>query len=201
MADTSTSTSVTPGAQGLSMSAFTPADSAVPKFKILQHTFMFMNQQPVHIQVTSLDDSAWIWISTGASPLMQQQQQFQGGSSSSSISAVSGSGAGAGASASGSFGDFAMAMPSFRPGQPAVSSTLLGNPIDETAAHMARRLATRFKRQFLVNIDIPATSDNAMLLAFAERKLIETLQVPTSSSGSTTAQRASPSTTPSTALP
>ncbi|KAF9950462.1 hypothetical protein BGZ72_007895, partial [Mortierella alpina] len=59
---------------------------------------------------------------------------------------------------------------------PAVSSTLLGNPIDETAAHMARRLATRFKRQFLINVDIPATSDNAMLLAFAERKLIDMLQ-------------------------
>lgn len=37
-------------------------------------------------------------------------------------------------------------------------------------------IATRFKRQFLVNVDIPATSDNAMLLAFAERKLTDMLR-------------------------
>ncbi|KAF9284802.1 hypothetical protein BGZ68_004384 [Mortierella alpina] len=145
------------------MAAFTPAEAAMPQFKIHQETFMFMNQQPVYVQVTALDSSAWIWISAGANPLMQQHQQFQGGPSAASA-------------AGGAFGDFAMAMPAFRPGQPAVSSTLLGNPIDETAAQMARRLATRFKRQFLVNVDIPATSDNAMLLAFAERKLTDMLR-------------------------
>ncbi|KAF9573527.1 hypothetical protein EC968_008396 [Mortierella alpina] len=149
--------------QPAAMAAFTPGEPAMPRFKIHQETFEFMNQQPVYVQVTTLDDSAWIWISAGANPLMQQHQQFQGGPSAASA-------------AGGAFGDFAMAMPAFRPGQPAVSSTLLGNPIDETAAHMARRLATRFKRQFLVNVDIPATSDNAMLLAFAERKLIDMLR-------------------------
>ncbi|CAO3573970.1 unnamed protein product [Mortierella alpina] len=145
------------------MAAFTPAEPAMPRFKIHQETFLFMNQQPVYVQVTALDNSAWIWMSAGANPLMQQHQQFQGGPSSASA-------------AGGAFGDFAMAMPAFRPGQPAVSSTLLGNPIDETAAHMARRLASRFKRQFLVNVDTPATSDNAMLLAFAERKLMDMLR-------------------------
>ncbi|KAF9947787.1 hypothetical protein BGZ72_010279, partial [Mortierella alpina] len=90
--------------QPAAMAAFTPAKPAMPQFKIHQETFLFMNQQPVYVQVTALDSSAWIWISAGANPLMQQHQQFQGGSSATST-------------AGGAFGDFAMAMPAFRPGQ------------------------------------------------------------------------------------
>ncbi|KAG0357840.1 hypothetical protein BC939DRAFT_441225 [Gamsiella multidivaricata] len=145
--------------------AFTPAEASAPRFKVHQQSFKFMDQQPVYIQITAMDNSAWVWISAAASPVMQQQslqpqQQQQGG----------------GGGGGGSFGELAMAMPSSRPGQPAVSSTLLGSPLDETAASMARRLATRFKRQFLVNADIPPGIDNAMLLAFSERKTVEMLQ-------------------------
>ncbi|KAG0089016.1 hypothetical protein BGZ92_005415 [Podila epicladia] len=97
---------------------FIPAPDAVPQFRIHQQTFMFMNQTPVYIQVTAMDQSYW----------------------------------------------------------PAISSTLLGKPIDETSANMAKRLATRFKRQFLINVDVPASVDNAMLLSFSERKLVDMLQ-------------------------
>ncbi|KAF9139066.1 hypothetical protein BG015_002170 [Linnemannia schmuckeri] len=147
---------------------------STPKFKVFQETFMFMNQQPVHIQVIEMDNSQWVWISSaGANPLQQQQQDaLQGGSG-----AGGGGGAGAGGAGTGAFGDLAMAMPVFRAGQTPVSSTLLGSPIDETAASIARRLATKFKRQFLVNLDIPASVDNAMVLAYSERKLVDMLRV------------------------
>ncbi|KFH64522.1 hypothetical protein MVEG_09255 [Podila verticillata NRRL 6337] len=140
---------------------FIAAPDAVPQFKVHQQTFKFMNQTPVYIQVTAMDQSFWVWVSSsGANPLQIDAQQGQG---------ATGPG-------SGVFGDLAMAMPAFRPGQPVISSTLLGKPIDETAANMAKRLATRFKRQFLVNVDVPATVDNAMLLSFSERKLVDMLQ-------------------------
>ncbi|KAF8935941.1 hypothetical protein BGZ52_008720 [Haplosporangium bisporale] len=104
-----------------------------------------MNQTPVYIQVTAMDQSFWVWVSSsGANPLQIDSQQGQG---------ATGPGSG-----------------------PVISSTLLGKPIDETAANMAKRLATRFKRQFLVNVDVPATVDNAMLLSFSERKLVDMLQ-------------------------
>ncbi|KAF9215382.1 hypothetical protein BGZ59_001503 [Podila verticillata] len=104
-----------------------------------------MNQTPVYIQVTAMDQSFWVWVSSsGANPLQIDAQQGQG---------ATGPGSG-----------------------PVISSTLLGKPIDETAANMAKRLATRFKRQFLVNVDVPATVDNAMLLSFSERKLVDMLQ-------------------------
>ncbi|KAF9337490.1 hypothetical protein BG006_004517 [Podila minutissima] len=145
---------------------FIPAPDAVPQFRIHQQTFMFMNQTPVYIQVIAMDQSYWVWVSSsGANPLQidaQQGGQGQGQSQSGPGSGV--------------FGDLAMAMPAFRPGQPAISSTLLGKPIDETSANMAKRLATRFKRQFLINVDIPASVDNAMLLSFSERKLVDMLQ-------------------------
>ncbi|KAF8945178.1 hypothetical protein BGZ47_003139 [Haplosporangium gracile] len=134
------------------------------KFKVFQETFMFMNQQPVHIQVIEMDNSQWVWISSAGANPQQQQHALQGGSS-------------AGGAGTGAFGDLAMAMPAFRAGQTPVSSTLLGNPIDETAAGIARRLATKFKKQFLVNLDIPASVDNAMLLAYSERKLVDMLRV------------------------
>ncbi|KAG0267590.1 hypothetical protein BG011_002898 [Mortierella polycephala] len=162
-------------------SQFTRAELAPPRFKVDQQSFMFMDQQPVHVQVTYMDSSCWIWVSAGPSPLMQQTQQLQG-----RAGAEVGAG-GAGGVGGGAFGDLAMAMPPFRAGQPAVSSTLLGSPIDETAAQMARRLATRFKCQFLVNVDIPATLDNAMVMAFSERKVVDILQKslgPSSVSGS-----------------
>ncbi|KAF9908485.1 hypothetical protein EC991_009749 [Linnemannia zychae] len=135
-----------------------------------------MNQQPVNIQVINLDEqSQWIWISSaGANPLQQQQTDvMQGGGG----AGGAGAGGGKGGAGSGAFGDLAMAMPAFRAGQTPVSSTLLGNPIDETAASIARRLATKYKRQFLVNLDIPASVDNAMVLAFAERKLVDMLRI------------------------
>ncbi|KAF9087904.1 hypothetical protein BGX27_002836 [Mortierella sp. AM989] len=144
---------------------FTPAEPSVPRFKIYQETFKFMNQQPVFIQITEMDSSDWIWISSGASPLLQQQNGGSGGANGA-----------AGASVGGAFGDFAMAMPPFRAGQAAVSSTLLGSPLDETPASIARRLATKFKRQFLVNVDIQPGMDNAMLIAFAERKVLDMMQ-------------------------
>lgn len=136
---------------------------------------MFMNQQPVHIQVIEMENSQWVWISSaGANPLQQQQQDaLQGGGS----AGGGGAGAGAGGAGTGAFGDLAMAMPAFRDGQTPVSSTLLGNPIDETAAGIARRLSSKFKRQFLVNLDIPASVDNAMVLAYSERKVVDMLRV------------------------
>ncbi|KAK3848212.1 MAG: hypothetical protein J3R72DRAFT_430109 [Linnemannia gamsii] len=148
----------------------------MPKFKVFQETFLFMNQQPVHIQVIDLDpQSQWIWISSaGANPLQQQQQDVMGGGGGAGGGGGGGGAAGAG---TGAFGDLAMAMPSFRAGQTPVSSTLLGNPIDETAASIARRLATKYKKQFLVNLDIPASVDNAMVLAYAERKLVDMLRI------------------------
>ncbi|KAF9187242.1 hypothetical protein BGZ50_002038 [Haplosporangium sp. Z 11] len=164
-AEVATSDNMTTIPQNAS-SQFTRAELAPPRFKVDQQSFMFMDQQPVHVQVTYMDNSCWIWVSAGPSPLMQQTQQLQGGISM----------GGAGGVGGGAFGDLAMAMPPFRAGQPAVSSTLLGNPIDETAAQMARRLATRFKCQFLVNVDIPATLDNAMVMAFSERKVVDILQ-------------------------
>ncbi|KAF9137624.1 hypothetical protein BGX30_010037 [Mortierella sp. GBA39] len=147
---------------------------STPKFKVFQETFMFMNQQPVHIQVIEMDNSQWVWISSaGGNPLQQQQQDaLQGGGGS-----AGGGGVGAGGAGTGAFGDLAMAMPAFRAGQTPVSSTLLGSPIDETAAGIARRLATKFKRQFLVNLDIPASVDNAMVLAYSERKVVDMLRV------------------------
>ncbi|KAK3839289.1 MAG: hypothetical protein JOS17DRAFT_728652 [Linnemannia elongata] len=135
-------------------SAGTPS---TPKFKVFQETFMFMNQQPVHIQVIEMENSQW------------QQDALQGGGSA--------GGGGAGGAGTGAFGDLAMAMPAFRDGQTPVSSTLLGNPIDETAAGIARRLSSKFKRQFLVNLDIPASVDNAMVLAYSERKVVDMLRV------------------------
>ncbi|KAK3824652.1 MAG: hypothetical protein J3Q66DRAFT_384061 [Benniella sp.] len=155
-------------------SEFKRAESSTPQFKVHQRTFRFMNQQPVYVQVIAMDNSAWIWISSAASPLFASQQQQQQQSLQPQVQ--QGSSGGAGSTQAGAFGDFAMAMPSFRPGQPAVSSSLLGNPLDETAASMARRLATRFKRQFLVNVDIPPAVDNAMLISFSEKKVVETLQ-------------------------
>ncbi|KAF9926749.1 hypothetical protein FBU30_003743 [Linnemannia zychae] len=158
-------TSPNPASSTIHVPQSTTGQWAHPKFKVYQETFMFMNQQPVHIQVINMDKSQWVWISSaGSNPLQQQQQQdFQN-------SVTSGPGTGA-------FGDLAMAMPAFRAGQTPVSSTLLGHPIDETAASIARRLATKYKRQFLVNLDIPASMDNAMVLAFAERKLVDMLRV------------------------
>ncbi|KAG0001288.1 hypothetical protein BGZ80_008592 [Entomortierella chlamydospora] len=144
------------------MSEFARAEAAVPQLKIHQQTFKFMDLQPVYIQITEMDSSDWIWISAGASPLLQQN-------------ALGGAGANGGGGG-GAFGDFAMSMPPFRPGQAAVSSTLLGNPLDETPASIARRLATKFKRQFFVNVDIQPGFDNAMLIAFAERKVLDMLQ-------------------------
>jgi hypothetical protein len=74
-----------------------------------------MNQQPVYVQVIAMDNSAWIWISSAASPLFASQQQQQQQSLQPQIQ--QGSGGGAGSTQAGSFGDFAMAMPSSRPGQ------------------------------------------------------------------------------------
>ncbi|KAG0351197.1 hypothetical protein BG005_009326, partial [Podila minutissima] len=86
---------------------FIPAPDAVPQFRIHQQTFMFMNQTPVYIQVTAMDQSYWVWVSSsGANPLQidaQQGGQGQGQSQSGPGSGV--------------FGDLAMAMPAFRPGQ------------------------------------------------------------------------------------
>ncbi|KAF9344831.1 hypothetical protein BGX26_003849 [Mortierella sp. AD094] len=129
------------------MSTFTRAEAAVPQLKIHQQTFKFMDQQPVYIQITEMDSSDWIWISAGASPLLQQQNAFGG----------AGANGGGGGGGGGAFGDFAMSMPPFRPGQAAVSTT-------------------KFKRQFLVNVDIQPGLDNAMLIAFAERRVLDMLQ-------------------------
>ncbi|KAF9133256.1 hypothetical protein BGW39_010174 [Mortierella sp. 14UC] len=161
-----TSTTTTTGSSHVPPSS--TGTTTMPKFKVFQETFLFMNQQPVYIQVIDLDpQSQWVWISSaGANPLQQQQQDaMQGGEGSS------------GGAGTGAFGDLAMAMPAFRAGQTPVSSTLLGNPIDEAAASIARRLATKYKRQFLVNLDIPASVDNAMVLAFAERKVVDMLRI------------------------
>ncbi|KAG0010743.1 hypothetical protein BGZ82_003290, partial [Podila clonocystis] len=64
-----------------------------------------MNQTPVYIQVTAMDQSYWVWVSSsGANPLQIDTQQGSQGQS------QSGPG-------SGVFGDLAMAMPAFRLGQ------------------------------------------------------------------------------------
>ncbi|KAF9401086.1 hypothetical protein BGZ94_005323, partial [Podila epigama] len=34
---------------------------------------------------------------------------------------------------------------------------------------------TRFKRQFLVNVNVPTGVDNAMLLSYSEKKLVDML--------------------------
>ncbi|KAF9184080.1 hypothetical protein BGZ51_003582 [Haplosporangium sp. Z 767] len=114
-AEVATSDNMTTIPQNAS-SQFTRAELAPPRFKVDQQSFMFMDQQPVHVQVTYMDNSCWIWVSAGPSPLMQQTQQLQGG------------------------------------------------------------ITTRFKCQFLVNVDIPATLDNAMVMAFSERKVVDILQ-------------------------
>ncbi|KAF8983835.1 hypothetical protein BGZ46_009403 [Entomortierella lignicola] len=155
------------------MSTFTRGEANVPQLKIHQETFKFMDQQPVYIQITEMNSSDWIWISAGPS-LFLQQQNGAGGN-------------GAASTAGGGFGDFAMSMPPFRTGQAAVSSNLLGNSLDEAPASIARRLATKFKRQFLVNVDIQPGMDNAMLIAFAERKVLDMLQaIASSKNGSET---------------
>ncbi|KAF9371022.1 hypothetical protein BGX21_005296, partial [Mortierella sp. AD011] len=60
-----------------------------------------------------MDSSDWIWISAGASPLLQQQNALGGAGA----HGGGGSGGGGGGGGGGAFGDFAMSMPSFRPGQ------------------------------------------------------------------------------------
>ncbi|KAF9151943.1 hypothetical protein BGX20_005266, partial [Mortierella sp. AD010] len=60
------------------MSEFARAEAAVPPLKIHQQTFKFMDLQPVYIQITEMDSSDWIWISAGASPLLQQQNALGG---------------------------------------------------------------------------------------------------------------------------
>lgn len=91
---------------------FIAAPDAVPQFKIHQQTFMFMNQTPVYIQVTAMDQSYWVWVSSsGANPLQIDAQQGQGQGSTGPGSGV--------------FGDLAMAMPAFRPGQASFFSQTL----------------------------------------------------------------------------
>ncbi|KAF9351293.1 hypothetical protein BGX34_000687 [Mortierella sp. NVP85] len=145
-------------------SEFKRAESSTPQFKVHQRTFRFMNQQPVYVQVIAMDNSAWIWISSAASPLFasHQQQSLQ-------PQIQQGSGGGTGSTQAGAFGDFAMAMPSFRPGQRPQSTLLLRSTPGPVPT-------TRFKRQFLVNVDIPPAVDNAMLISFSEKKVVETLQ-------------------------
>ncbi|KAF9919689.1 hypothetical protein BGZ65_011903, partial [Modicella reniformis] len=36
-------------------SKFIPAESSTPQFKVHQHTFQFMNTQPVYIQITEMN--------------------------------------------------------------------------------------------------------------------------------------------------
>ncbi|KAG0014700.1 hypothetical protein BGZ81_000305, partial [Podila clonocystis] len=61
---------------------FIPAPAAVPQFRIFQETFMFMNQTPVYIQVTAMDQSYWVWVSSsGANPLQIDAQQGSQGQS------------------------------------------------------------------------------------------------------------------------
>ncbi|KAG0252352.1 hypothetical protein DFQ27_008135 [Actinomortierella ambigua] len=132
-----------------------------PKMRVHQQTFTFMNQQPVYVQITEMEKSAWVWVSSAATIL--SQAQLMGGSQES------------GSGSSGSFGDLAIGMPPCRSIQ-ASSTTLLGNAMDDAAAGMARRLAMRFKIQFLVNLDMPVHADNGMLLAFSEKKVGEMLK-------------------------
>ncbi|KAG0231338.1 hypothetical protein BGX31_005557 [Mortierella sp. GBA43] len=173
-------------------SEFRPAEASTPQLKVHQRTFRFMDQQLVYIQVIEMINSAWIWVSSPGSSF----QQGNGGG----VAVGSGgpSGAEGSSMAAGTFGDFAMAMPVSRPGQPSVSSTLLGNPLEETAASMARRLATKFKMQFLVNVDVPPGVENQMMLAFAEKKVVETVQSILASASDTPALAASASTLVST---
>ncbi|KAG0221901.1 hypothetical protein BGW41_006420 [Actinomortierella wolfii] len=137
-----------------------------PKMKVHQETFTFMNQQPVYVQITEMEQSAWVWVSSAATIL--SQAQLMGGAQE------------AGSGGSGAFGDFAIGMPAYRSIQ-ASSTTLLGNAMEDAAAGMARRLATRFKMQVLVNLDLPVHADNGVLLAFAEKKVSEKLKAITES--------------------
>ncbi|KAG0276662.1 hypothetical protein BGZ95_007220 [Linnemannia exigua] len=61
---------------------------------------------------------------------------------------------GAAGAGTGAFGDLAMAMPAFRAGQMPVSRTKMQETV----------------------LDISASVDNAMVLTFAERKLVDMLQ-------------------------
>ncbi|KAF9977723.1 hypothetical protein BGZ73_005086 [Actinomortierella ambigua] len=140
-----------------------PSEATVqPRMKVHQQTFTFMNQQPVYVQITEMEKSVWVWVSSASTIL--SQAQLMGGTQEAGNSG-----------GSGAFGDLAIGMPPYRTIQ-ASSTTLLGNAMEDSAAGIARRLATRFKIQCLVNLDMPSHADNGMLLAFAEKKIGEMLK-------------------------
>ncbi|KAL1923718.1 uncharacterized protein VTP21DRAFT_8698 [Calcarisporiella thermophila] len=72
--------------------------------------------------------------------------------------------------------NLAASVPSKFGSNVAPATTLLGSDVDEMSQLLARRLATKYNRQFFVSFNISSVNSDNTLTLFAEKALIEMLK-------------------------
>ncbi|OBZ85502.1 hypothetical protein A0J61_06443 [Choanephora cucurbitarum] len=74
----------------------------------------------------------------------------------------------------GKLGDFSVAVPPFGSQTHASATSLFNKGVTEQSRNLSRRLASKYKQQFYVSLDLQSPDD--MLFVFVEKKLTEMLK-------------------------
>ncbi|KAG2200459.1 hypothetical protein INT47_011439 [Mucor saturninus] len=74
----------------------------------------------------------------------------------------------------GKMGDMSVAVPAFASQTAASATTIMGTNVSEKSKNLARRLASKYKLQFYVSMDLSSPDD--LLFVFVEKKLTELLK-------------------------
>ncbi|KAI8069075.1 uncharacterized protein B0P05DRAFT_551485 [Gilbertella persicaria] len=74
----------------------------------------------------------------------------------------------------GKLGDLSVAMPPFGSQTHAPATSIFSKDVSEQSRNLSRRLASKYKQQFYVSLDLSSSDD--MLFVFVEKKLTEMLK-------------------------
>ncbi|CAJ0749670.1 15156_t:CDS:2 [Entrophospora sp. SA101] len=67
-------------------------------------------------------------------------------------------------------------MPPPTSSMPATATNALTNDIDELSKQFGKKLASKFKKQFFVSINLPSDNTDNTILIFAEKKVLELIK-------------------------
>ncbi|GAA5808196.1 hypothetical protein MFLAVUS_001581 [Mucor flavus] len=74
----------------------------------------------------------------------------------------------------GKMGDLSVAVPPFGTQTSASATAIIGKDVSDQSKNLSRRLASKYKLQFYISLDI--TSQDDLLFVFVEKKLTELLK-------------------------
>ncbi|CAG8460504.1 14105_t:CDS:2 [Acaulospora morrowiae] len=124
-----------------------PSEPSTPTFKVYTSTHPFLSQ-PIHFQITTFDESAFIWIGAEGNEVLGNLAVAM------PPPRISNSNGG-------------VNLPS--------ATTIMTKDIDESSKQLGYRLSSKFNKQFFVSLNLPPNADQ-MMVSFAEKKVLSMIK-------------------------